>query len=305
MMDKLLKNIIEKNKHLVENGKVASYIPALSKANPNHIGISVIDKEGKVFSAGDSSIKFTIQSISKVLALIIAVTELGEKSVFEKVGYNGSDDSFNNITNLDYPNTIHPTNPMINAGAIVVTSLIEGSGKEKFTKVLNLIRLITGNKEIDYNKEVYLSEKETGDRNRAIAYLMKSKGMIYGNVEEILDAYFKQCSIEITSVDLAKIGLFLSNSGKLLGTKEEICSKKTISTIIAIMSTCGMYNFSGEYAAKVGIPSKSGVAGGILGTIPGKMGIGIYSPALDRYGNSMVGYNIMKDISNELNLSIY
>lgn len=304
-MDKLLKDIIEKNKHLVENGRVASYIPALSKANPNHIGISVIDKEGKVFSAGDSSIKFTIQSISKVLALIIAVTELGEKSVFEKVGYNGSDDPFNNITNLDYPNTIHPTNPMINAGAIVVTSLIEGSGKEKFDKILNLIRVITGNKEIDYNKEVYLSEKDTGDRNRAIAYLMKSKGMIHGNVEEILDAYFKQCSIEMDTLDIAKIGFFIANGCKSLSDNKYISSDKLTTLLLSIMSNCGMYDYSGEYSIKVGIPSKSGVAGGLLGSVKNGFGIGVYSPVLDSNGNPLVGIAVMEDLSNKLGLNLF
>jgi glutaminase len=239
------------------------------------------------------------------MALALAIMDNSEEKVFEKVGYEPTDEPFNTLYKLDLPYVIKPSNPMINSGAIVTSSLIKGDGEEKFNRLLDFIRKVTENPNIFYNEEVYLSEKFTGDKNKSMAYLMKSKGMLEGNVEEILDGYFKQCSIEITSVDLAKIGLFLSNSGKLLGTKEEICSKKTISTIIAIMSTCGMYNFSGEYAAKVGIPSKSGVAGGILGTISGKMGIGIYSPALDRYGNSMVGYNIMKDISNELNLSIY
>ena len=304
-MDKLLKNIIEKNKHLVEKGKVASYIPALSKANPNYIGISVIDKEGKIFSAGDSSVKFTIQSISKVLALIIAVMELGEESVFEKVGYNGSENSFNNITNLDSPNTIHPTNPMINAGAIVVTSLIEGSGEEKFNKILNLTRVITGNMEIDYNKEVYLSEKETGDRNRAIAYLMKSKDMIRGNIEEILDAYFKQCSIEIDTIDLAKIGLFIANGCKTLRDSKYISSDKMTTLLLSIMTNCGMYDYSGEYSIRVGIPSKSGVAGGLLGSARNKLGIGLYSPVLDNNGNPLVGIAIMEDLSRELCLNLF
>lgn len=304
-MNEILNKIIEKNRYLVNEGEVADYIPALSKADPNHIGVCILDLEGNIYKSGNFDTPFTIQSISKVMALALAIMDNSEEKVFEKVGYEPTDEPFNTLYKLDLPYVIKPSNPMINSGAIVTSSLIKGDGEEKFNRLLDFIRKVTENPNIFYNEEVYLSEKFTGDKNKSMAYLMKSKGMLEGNVEEILDGYFKQCSIEITSVDLAKIGLFLSNSGKLLGTKEEICSKKTISTIIAIMSTCGMYNFSGEYAAKVGIPSKSGVAGGILGTIPGKMGIGIYSPALDRYGNSMVGYNIMKDISNELNLSIY
>lgn len=304
-MERLLKDIIDKNKHLVDKGKVASYIPALNKANPNHIGISIIDKEEKIFSAGDYGVKFTIQSISKVLALIVAVTELGEEYVFQKVGYNGSENSFNNITNIDNPNTKYPTNPMINAGAIVVTSLIEGSGEEKFNKILNLTRVITGNMKIDYNREVYLSEKETGDRNRAIAYLMKSKDMIHGNVEEVLNAYFKQCSIEIDTLDLAKIGFFIANGCKSLRDNKYISSDKMTSLLLSIMTNCGMYDYSGEYSIKVGIPSKSGVAGGLLASARNKFGIGIYSPVLDNNGNPLVGIAIMEDLSHELDLSLF
>lgn len=304
-MKEILNRIIEKNRHFVDQGKVADYIPALSKANPNHIGVCIMDLDGNLYKSGNFGTPFTIQSISKVMALALAIIDNGEEKVFNKVGYEPTDEPFNTLYKLDLPHIRKPSNPMINSGAIVTSSLIKGEGEEKFNRLLDFIRKITENPDITYNEEVYLSEKATGDKNKAMAYLMKSRGILEGNVEEILDGYFKQCSIEITSVDLAKIGLFLGNRGKLLGNTNQNCSEKTISTIIGIMATCGMYNFSGEYAAKVGIPSKSGVAGGILGTVPGKMGIGIYSPALDKYGNSIVGYNIMKDISNELNLSIY
>lgn len=304
-MKKILDTIIEKNRHLVNEGKVADYIPALSKSDPNHIGLCIMDLEGKVYKAGNFDTAFTIQSISKVMALTLAIIDNGEEKVFNKVGYEPTDEPFNTLYKLDLPHITKPSNPMINSGAIITSSLIKGEGEERFNRLLEFIRKVTENPNISYNEEVYLSEKATGDKNKAMAYLMKSRGILNGDVEEILDGYFKQCSIEITSVDLAKIGLFLANQGKLMKSTEQICSEKTISTVIAIMSTCGMYNFSGEYAAKVGIPSKSGVAGGILGTVPNKIGIGIYSPALDKYGNSIVGYNIMKDISNELNLNIY
>ncbi len=194
---------------------------------------------------------------------------------------------------------------MINAGAIVVTSLIKGSSEEKYNKILHLIRLITNNMDIDYKKEVYISESETGDRNRAIAYLMKSKHMINGNVEEILDAYFKQCSIEIDSVDLAKIGLFIANGCKSLIDTEYISSERLTKLLLGIMLNCGMYDYSGEYAVKVGIASKSGVAGGLVGSVPNKMGIGVYSPALDVNGNPIVGIAIMEDLSRELDLNLF
>ncbi len=304
-MENLLKKIIEKNKHLVKEGKVANYIPALGKANPNDIGITTIDMEGIVHTAGEYDVKFTIQSISKVIALMVAVMELGEKAVFEKVGYNGSSDSFNNITKLDSDGLNYPTNPMINAGAIVVTSLIKGSSEEKFNKILALIRQITNNKEIYYNKEVYLSEKETGHRNRAIAYLMKSKNMLQGNVEDILDAYFMQCSIEIDTVDLAKIGLFIANGCKGLKDTNLISREEMTTLLLAIMSNCGMYDFSGEYAIKVGIPSKSGVAGGLMCVASNKLGIGVYNPVLDLKGNPIVAIAIMEDLSYELGLNLF
>lgn len=304
-MEKLLKNIIDKNIHLAKQGKVADYIPALSTANPNHIGVTLIDKEGNIHTSGDYNTKFTIQSISKVISLMVALMELGEKKVFESVGYNGSEESFNNIINLDLPNNLYPTNPMINAGAIVVTSLINGSAEEKFNKILELIRLITKNMDIDYNREVYLSESKTGDRNRAITYLMKSKGMINGDVGEILDAYFKQCSIEIDSTDLAKIGLFIASGCKTLIDTQCITSERLTTLLLGIMSNCGMYDYSGEYSIKVGIPSKSGVAGGLVGSVPNKMGIGVYSPVLDVKGNPIVGIAIMEDLSKELDLNLF
>lgn len=304
-MEKLINRIIEKNKDLSNQGKVASYIPALSKANPNHIGVAIIDLDGQVSKAGDYSITFTIQSISKVMALMLAIMDNGEEEVFRNVGCKPTDEPFNTMYKLDFPHIEKPANPMINSGAIITTSLIKGHKGERFNRLLDLIRTITENPNITYNEEVYLSEKATGSKNKAIGYLMNSRGFLKGDVEDVLDSYFKQCSIEINSLDIAKIGLFLANRGVMPGIGDRICDAKTTSTITAIMATSGMYDFSGEYATIVGIPSKSGVAGGILGTVPGKIGIGVYSPGLDEFGNSLVGYNIMKDLSNELNLNIY
>lgn len=304
-MEKLLGEIIEKNRYLINQGEVASYIPALEKINPNYIGVTMMDLKGNIYKSGDYNTPFTIQSISKVMSLMLAIMDNGEEEVFKKVGFKPTDDSFNTLYKLDFPHIDKPANPMINSGAIMTTSLIKGSNGEKFNRLLALIRTITENPKINYNEEVYLSEKATGSKNKAIAYLMNSRGFLNGDIEDVLDSYFKQCSIEVDTLDIAKIGLFLANRGIIPGREERICHVKTTSTITAIMATCGMYDFSGEYATKVGIPSKSGVAGGVLGTIPGKIGIGVYSPALDEYGNSIVGYNIMKDLSNKLNLNIY
>lgn len=304
-MDKMLNHIIEINRHWAKQGKVANYIPALAKANLDNIGVCIADIDGNIHKAGDFSEKFTIQSISKVISLMLAIMDNGEEEVFNKVGYEPIDEPFNTLYKLDFPHVSKPSNPMINSGAIVTTSLIRGEGDEKFKRLLELIRLITENPNISYSEEVYLSEKATGHKNRALAYMMKSKGLIKGDVEEILDIYFKQCSIEVTSIDIAKIGLFIANKCKLPNTEKTTCDGRISSIITAIMTTSGMYDFSGEYAATVGIPSKSGVGGGIMGVIPKKMGIGIFSPALDEHGNSIVGYGIMKDLSKELDLNIF
>ncbi|NLW21876.1 MAG: glutaminase A [Tissierellia bacterium] len=304
-MEKLLDRLIEKNRYLTQFGQVANYIPALEKANPEDIGICLIDGKGKQYCSGAYHKKFSIQSISKVIALMVALMDNGEEGVFKRVGMEPTDEPFNSFYKLDLPQGEKPANPMINSGAIVTTSLIKGEGEEKVNRLIYILRKITSNHDITYNEEVFLSEKETGHKNRAIAYLLKNKGLLEGEVEEVLDAYFKQCSIEMDCRDLAKVGWFLANKGRILKSKEQVCSEEIITTILAIMTTCGMYNFSGEYAVRVGIPSKSGVAGGILAAAVNGMGIGVYGPALDQYGNSIAGYGILKDLSKELNLNIF
>lgn len=299
-MEKLLLEIIEKNKPLIERGKLADYIPALSQVDPEKIGISLVDMDGIVYSAGDWDHKFTIQSISKVLSLMLAIRDNGEERVFEKIGYEGTDEAFNSLFKLDLGEEKKPANPMINAGAILTTSLIkEEDGKDRFSKILEFYKKVTGNDSLDYNREIFQSEKLTGDKNRAMAYLMKANGSLEGDVESILDAYFKQCSIEVNSMDLARIGLYIADREN---NKEDNELKRIVT---AIMSVSGMYNFSGEYARQVGIASKSGVGGGIMASLTGKMGIGVYSPVLDKNGNSLAGYGMIKDISEKLNLSIY
>lgn len=304
-MEKILKEIVNKNKYLIEKGRVADYIPALSKANKEDIALTIIDLEDNIYEYGDHSKKFTIQSISKVISLFLAILDNGEEKVFKKIDCEGTEEPFNTLYKLDLPNILRPANPMINSGAILTTSLIKGTPEEKFQRLIGFFRDITGNLDLSYNEEVYLSEKQTGDKNRALAYLMKSRNFLDGDVESILDVYFKQCSIEVTTNDLARIGLFLSSREEKANIDNKADINKIKRTVTAIMATCGMYNFSGKYAIEVGIPSKSGVAGGIMATIPNKMGIGIYSPPLDQCGNSIVGYGIMKDLSRELRLNLY
>lgn len=300
-MQKILEEVLEENRHLAKKGRVASYIPALAKANPNHIGICIAEINGNMYKAGDADVKFTIQSISKVIALMLALMDNGEK-VFEKVGREGTEDPFNTLYKLDLPHTEKPVNPMINAGAIATTAQIKG---DKFGRILELIRRITGNLSIDYSRDVYISEKETGEKNKAIAHLLKARGIIEGDPDEVLDHYFKQCSIEVTACDLAKIALFMANGCQGLPSYGEIDIKTLSRNLLAIMTIGGMYNVSGQYAAEVGVPSKSGVGGGIMASVPGRMGIGVFSPPLDENGHSIAGYGIMKSLSHRLDLSIF
>jgi glutaminase len=300
--EKTLTSILEKNKAYYSQGKVADYIPELGKMDAKAIAFSVVDKNGKVFNTGDVSKKFTMQSISKIIALMIAVNERGEANVFDKIGYFGSEQPFNHFSNLE--TTGKPLNPMMNAGAILTTSLISGDGEKPFLKVLDMVRFITKNPTIEYSKSVYESEKSTGNRNRGMFYLMKNNGLISGN-EDQLDNYFKQCSIELTAEDLAKIGYFFANQCVRFDGDSKYKNKDIAKLIESQMLTAGMYEFSGEYSRNVGLPSKSGVGGGITVSVPGKMGIGVFSPALDQHGNSLAGYHMILDFVKEYDLSIF
>ena len=305
-MFSLLNTLVEKNKKYGREGKVASYIPALKEANPNDLGIYVVDSKGKEYYSGDYNKKFTIQSISKIVSLILAIRDNGTYNVFKKVDVEPTGMGLNSIVNLEASDSGKPYNPMINAGAIVTTSLIDGKDiDEKLEKILDFMRTVTNNDDITVNERVYLSEKETGNRNRALAYFMKSKGALEGDVEDILDLYFKQCSIEVTAKDLARFGAVLANDGVIPWTNEKFIPKDVCRIVKTIMVTCGMYDASGDFAVNVGIPAKSGVGGGIIATVPRKYGIGIYGPSLDEKGNSIAGINLIKDLSKELDLSIF
>lgn len=305
-MDNLFKDIIKNNIHFTKSGKVATYIPELAKANKNDLGVSLITLDGKEYHAGDYDKKFTMQSISKILSLILSLMDNGEASVFEKIGMEPTGDSFNSIVNLELKSIHKPFNPMINAGAIATTSMIKGNSiDEKISRIINLAKKLSYNSNIEINEAVYLSEKLTGDRNRSLAYFMKSFNVIGGEVEDILDVYFRQCSIEMTCKDIANMGCVLANDGVSIKTNEVIVPKKICKIIKTIMSTCGMYDASGQFAVQVGIPAKSGVGGGILASVPHKMGIGVYGPSLDEKGNSIGGTQILMQLSEILNLNIY
>jgi len=305
-MESILDTIIDKNRHWTKEGKVASYIPELAKADGEALGICVTTLNGEEFFAGDYETKFTIQSISKVVALMIAIIDNGVDYVFSKIGMEPTETPFNSIINLENINNQKPLNPMINAGAIAVVSLISGdTAKEKFNRILKFTRKITGNPNININESVYACEKATGDRNRSLAYFMKSTGVIEGDVEDILDVYFRQCSMEVNCRDVARIAAMIANAGIIISSNERVISREATRIIKTIMVTCGMYHASGNFAVHIGIPAKSGVGGGIMAAVPRRMGICVIGPALDEKGNSIGGIKVLEELSRELDLSIF
>lgn len=305
-MQEMLDQIFKNGQIKTRGGRVATYIPELGKANPDDLGIVLTDINGKSYKSGLHDKKFTIQSVSKPLSLMLALMDIGEDAVFSKVGMEPTGDPFNSIIRLETFTKGKPLNPMINAGAITVSSLIKGiDGDVKIDRLLQLVRKLARNNNISISQEVYESEKETGNRNRSMAYFLKDTGIIEGDVEEVLDVYFKQCAIEITCEDLANIGCVLANKGVDPLTNEEIVPSRITRIAKTLMVTCGMYDESGEYAVNVGIPSKSGVGGGIICVVPNRFGIGVYGPALDHKGNSIAGVSMLKELSETLDLSIY
>jgi len=305
-MQTLLEKIIQENRQWAAEGQVVTYIPELGKASSRALGITVITTGGHTYTAGDCETTFTMQSISKPVALMLALMDRGQEYVFSRVGMEPTADRFDSITRLETMEPSKPLNPMINAGAIATTAMINGRNVEdKFFRLLNLVRRLAGNKNIDYNRKVYYSERETGDRNRSLAYFMRATGIMDGDVEEILDLYFRQCAIEVTCRDLAAIGYCIANNGVTSGGTELQIPRWIFRLVKTFMVTCGMYDASGEFAIKVGIPAKSGVSGGIMASVPGKMGIGVIGPALDDKGNSIAGIRALEDLSKKLDLSIF
>lgn len=287
-------------------GSPASYIPELSKADPKKLGVAVVSLNGECWSSGDCHQNFTIQSISKVAALMLAIIDRGEQEIFSRVGMEPTGDPFNSIVKLETMKTAKPLNPMINAGAIAVDSLINGPNTEyKLQKLVAFIRRLCHNENIWYNEGVYKSESATGYRNRALANFMKDADIITGDVEEVLELYFKQCAIEVNAIDIAMMGAVLAGDGISPVTGERIIPRSVTRLVKTFMVTCGMYDASGEFAVRVGLPAKSGVGGGILAAVPGKMGIGVYGPGLDSKGNSAGGIKVLEYISRAWDLSIF
>jgi glutaminase len=286
----------------VTDGAVANYIPELAAVDPDQFGVALASVRGHEYSAGDDERTFTIQSSSKPFVYALAIGELGSDVVERHVGFEPSGEPFNAIS-LDAA-TGRPDNPLINAGAIVTTSLIPGGGQEaRFERIHRFLSACAG-RALGVDEAVFQSEQATGDRNRAMAFLARSAGVLGSDVETATAVYFRQCSILVTARDLSVMAATLANNGVNPITGETVMHEEVARTTLAVMAMCGMYNSSGEWMVRVGLPAKSGVGGGIVAVKPGQFGVGVFSPRLDERGNSVRGVRVLERLSSAFDLHL-
>jgi glutaminase len=287
----------------LDEGEVASYIPALADADPAAFGISMVTVEGRRYSAGQATDPFTIQSVSKPFVYALALADAGLSAVLSRVGTEPTGDAFNAVT-LE-SGTGRPLNPMVNAGAIEVACLVAGDTVEqKRGRVVAGLSAFAG-RDLEVDEAVLASEADTGDRNRALAYLMRAAGSLSLPVQQALDVYFAQCSVLVTADDLAAMAATLAAGGVNPVTGRRAVPSEVVGPVLSIMSTCGMYDASGTWLVRVGLPAKSGVSGGVLAVLPGQFGLGTWSPPLDRQGNSVRGVRACEHLSSDLGLHLF
>ena len=287
----------------ITEGEVATYIPELMKANPEWFGICVVTTNGGAYEVGDSRQTFTIQSISKPFVYGLALEDQGREAVLAKIGVEPTGDAFNSIS-LD-PGTGRPRNPMINAGAIASTGLIEGRTAEaKLRRILEMFDRYTG-REMSTDPAVYASDSATGHRNRAIGHMLRNFDILGGDPMPVVETYFQQCSILGHCRDLATMAATLANRGVNPITGAQAIRGEYVESVLGVMSTCGMYDYAGEWIYEVGMPAKSGVSGGIIAVLPGQLGIGVYSPRLDTHGNSVRGIRACNALSRHWDLHLF
>jgi glutaminase len=284
----------------VTDGALADYIPELTEVDPSGFGLTLSSSDGFLYESGDARTEFTIQSISKPFTYALALDQVGEAAVDAKIGVEPSGEAFNEISVDDKTKT--PKNPMINAGAIAAVALVPGATPdERFARIRDFYSACAG-RPLELDEDVYRSEKATGSRNRAIAYMLDSFGVLADDPDEVLDAYFRQCSLRVTSADLARMGATLARGGVNPQTGRRVTSTRVVQRTLSVMVTCGMYNAAGDWVSAVGMPAKSGVGGGIVAVLPGQLGIGVYSPLLDARGNSVRGVLLCRSLSERLGL---
>jgi len=299
----IISKIYKELENYTGQGKVIDYIPALGEVDASNFGLSLITVDGEIYSVGDFSERFSIQSISKVFTLSLVSKMVGD-DLWSQVGREPSGTAFNSLIQLEYEEGI-PRNPFINAGALVVTDKLLTLYQSPSDELLNLVRFISGGADIGYNERVAKSELEVAHRNRALAHFMKSFGNIQNDVDQLLDLYCHQCSIELNCEELARSFLFLANGGVDPFSGKEIISKRSAKRLNAIMLTCGLYNESGDFAYRVGLPGKSGVGGGIVAVLPGKFAVAAWSPELNSNGNSYRSIEALERLTTYLGISLF
>ncbi len=299
VIDRIYNEVLDYRGH----GKVADYIPALAEVDPTHFGIAIETLTGQTIAQGDAEICFSIQSISKVFTFAMVLRHMGEE-IFKSVGREPSGNPFNSLVQLEYEKGI-PRNPFINAGALVVTDRLMELYPRPKEAILDFVRNLCGNDDIYYDRRVAKSELLHADRNRALAYFMKSFGNIHNDVEALIDVYCHQCSISMNCVDLARSFQFLANKGINPTDGERILTESKAKRLGALMATCGFYDESGDFAFRVGLPGKSGVGGGIVAYLPDKLSIAVWSPELDQHGNSLIGIETLERFTTEIASSIF
>jgi glutaminase len=287
----------------VSDGKVADYIPELALAKPEWFGISVVTVDGETYEAGDHAQPFSIQSVSKPFVFGQALDDHGRDAVLAKVGVEPTGEAFNAIV-LDEDSN-RPFNPLVNAGAIATADLIHGKDfADRIKRLMTTFERYTG-RSLHIDNAIFMSERSTGHRNRAIAHLMLNFGMVSEQIADSLELYFQQCAIMVTAHDLAVMGATLANAGVNPVTKERAIEQQHVKDVLSVMLTCGMYDYAGEWAYRVGLPAKSGVGGGICAVVPGVCGIGIFSPPLDPRGNSVRGLKVCEELSQRFGLHAF
>lgn len=286
-----------------DSGERADYIPELAEADPDRLALAVVGPHGRVISVGDDTAPFTIQSVSKPFVFALAIELLGRDAVLRRVGVEPSGEPFNAIS-LEH-GTGRPANPLINAGAIATTALIPGATlAERSARIIDSLSAFAG-RELRVDEAVYASESATGDRNRALGHLLRSYGVIDGSVSDVVESYFRQCSVLVTVRDLAVMAGTLAFGGRNPLTGQRVVSEATARDVVSVMTSCGMYDASGSWLLRVGLPTKSGVSGALLALAPSQFGVGVFSPRLDEFGNSVRGQLLLERLSAAFGMHLF
>ncbi|QLE84676.1 MULTISPECIES: glutaminase B [Shewanella] len=301
--EQMLEQVLEQVRPLLGKGKVADYIPALANVDANKLGIAITTLDGTTIGAGDYLEPFSIQSISKVFSLTLALTLYEEQEIWSRVGKEPSGQSFNSLVQVELERGL-PRNPFINAGALVIADMLQGRLGAPKQRMLEVVRKLSNNSHICYDKAVAASEYEHSARNAAIAYLMKSFGNFNNDVDTVLKSYFHYCAMRMSCADLSRAMLYLANAGTSI-RGDRLVSPVQTRQLNALLATSGLYDGAGEFAYRVGMPGKSGVGGGIIAVIPGDMAVCVWSPELDKNGNSLAGTAALESLCQALGRSIF